>query len=316
MPVSLDLTLNSIKIPAFTNYTPPFGTMVTKTEANYGGLSTLEVNENVIAPFVKMRSFTVSDNTTTTNVEFDAKLFIDAASTISLTLARGAYEGCKVTIINSTSFNQTLVPAGYSEPATMLAKSIAKLVWNGTMWRNIAAPAVGKVVVQYPQEEAPGIIYPCTSWEELDYDGAFFRSAGGNADDFIEEGELLQKQLDSTAVNGLRFVGTQKVTSKQTSNPTFSATAKHSHTIKTWVRVYTSSAPTHGVFERVQNGNDIQETLPSKYYYTDTHTPSSNYEGPVSGYHKHSYTPSGTIASQDTETLPKNFTMKVWKRIA
>ena len=50
---------------------------------------------------------------------------------------------------------------------------------------------VGITYVQYPQQKSPQELFPKTTWEEISYDGAFFRAAGGNAADFIEKSGVL-----------------------------------------------------------------------------------------------------------------------------
>lgn len=57
---------------------------------------------------------------------------------------------------------------------------------------------VGSVYTQYPQQASPNELWGSFStWEVVDYDGAFFRAAGGNANDFIEKSGNLVKQGQS-----------------------------------------------------------------------------------------------------------------------
>ena len=55
---------------------------------------------------------------------------------------------------------------------------------------------VGVIYIQFPQQKSPEELFPGMTWEELDYDGAFFRASGGNADGFIEESGELSKQAE------------------------------------------------------------------------------------------------------------------------
>ncbi|MCR5724941.1 MAG: hypothetical protein K6G80_07645, partial [Treponema sp.] len=50
---------------------------------------------------------------------------------------------------------------------------------------------VGCTYTQYPQCEEPNDLFPFTKWELINFDGAFFRSEGTNANSFIEEGSEL-----------------------------------------------------------------------------------------------------------------------------
>lgn len=62
---------------------------------------------------------------------------------------------------------------------------------------NIFRP-VGSVYTQYPQQASPMDLWGSFStWEVVDYDGAFFRAAGGNANAFIEKSGNLVKQGQS-----------------------------------------------------------------------------------------------------------------------
>lgn len=325
MSQQIDLLLNShspdgicLKTPAFSNYTPPFGEKVTQTPQNYGGLSLQEVNDNIIAPFVAMRGINVSDNSYTTQIEYDAKLIIDAADSIQLSIGN-SYAGCKLTIVNSTTFEHTLVYGEGDPPYTslILPKTIIKLVFDGTAWKNLNAPFVGKIIAQYPQEKEPSDIYPCTLWEEVtDYDGAFFRTSGGSADPFIEEGGTLTPQPQSTAVNGLTFTGSQRPSGNQSSNPSFNLSNTHYHTFTPDVQKNQTSTSSANFFKK---GTDIsykRHYYKSFEYRTDSYTPSSDYKGSVTKYHTHSFIPNGTVNSQDIETRPINYTVRYWKRIA
>ena len=133
---TIDLTLNGIKIPALDGYTPPFGTKKVS-----GGLTTQEVNDNVIAPFVKERPIEITEDSSTGNIEYNASLVINSADAV-LTLGSGTY------------------------------------------WKSISCPVeIGDVYTQLPDVAEPAAIYG-GQWEEHDYGGMFFRSAGGNAKAF------------------------------------------------------------------------------------------------------------------------------------
>ena len=50
---------------------------------------------------------------------------------------------------------------------------------------------IGANYVQYPTTAEPATFWKNTKWKELDFQGAFFRASGGNANDFINAGEEL-----------------------------------------------------------------------------------------------------------------------------
>ena len=55
---------------------------------------------------------------------------------------------------------------------------------------NIMYP-IGYVYPQYPKQKSPNELWgDISTWEEIDYGGAFFRAAGGNSDTFDEEKEV------------------------------------------------------------------------------------------------------------------------------
>lgn len=122
---TIDLTLNGIKIPALDGYTPPFGTKVVS-----GGLTTQEVNDNVIAPFVKERAIEITEDSSTGNIEYNANLVI-TTNYAALTLGSGSYQGCKVTV--STTQSYAFIKFN-STSCVCISKSAATFIWNGSSW--------------------------------------------------------------------------------------------------------------------------------------------------------------------------------------
>jgi hypothetical protein len=133
------------------------------------------------------QTVSVSDNTI---------IRITAGQSISVILKDCVKLGCTVTFINSTAITHTLScnSVAANKLSTIQPNAFFKIAWNGSKWQNIVAPGVGKRITQYPQEDAPTDVYPCTSWQEISYDGAFFRASGGNAAAFIEKSGVLSKQ--------------------------------------------------------------------------------------------------------------------------
>ena len=57
---------------------------------------------------------------------------------------------------------------------------------------------IGDTYVQYPQQASPMELWGSFStWQVVNYDGAFFRAEGGNANAFIEKTGVLTKQQDA-----------------------------------------------------------------------------------------------------------------------
>ena len=136
----IDLTLDSLKIPNI-NGTFPFGTKITPTAENKGGLSTAEVNSNIMLPFAQMRPKVCSDNSTTSQVEYDAKIVFNAPTGVTpsagytLTMGDGTYIGCTVTYTNLMEYACTVMQSdGTTTLFEVPAGKTLSAMWNGTAW--------------------------------------------------------------------------------------------------------------------------------------------------------------------------------------
>ena len=138
---------------------------------------------------------------------------------------------------------------------------------------------IGDIYVQYPQQANPNELWGVYStWSIVNYDGAFFRAEGTNANAFIEktgdlikQGELVGSHSDSITVTG----------------------GNHAHPYS-YGRNYNS-----------------QYTNTYKLYDANTH---ENYTG-YTGY-SGDLSMSGTVNHTATENRPTNYTIRVWKRTA
>ena len=136
----IDLTLDSLKIPNI-NGTFPFGTKITPTTENKGGLSTAEVNSNIMLPFTQMRPKVCSSNSTTSQVEYDAKVVFNAPTGVTpsagytLTMGDGTYIGCTVTFTNLMEYACTVMQSdGTTTLFSVPAGKTLSAMWNGTAW--------------------------------------------------------------------------------------------------------------------------------------------------------------------------------------
>ena len=138
---------------------------------------------------------------------------------------------------------------------------------------------IGDTYVQYPQQANPNELWGVYStWSIVNYDGAFFRAEGTNANAFIEktgnlikQGELVGSHSDSITVTG----------------------GNHRHPYS-YGRNYNSSY-----------------TNTYKLYDNDTY---NNYTGYTS--YSGNLSMSGTVSHAATENRPTNYTIRVWKRTA
>ena len=179
--MTIDLTLDAIKIPALPYYEPPFG-----TKKLSGGLTTEEVNANIIAGFVRQRPVIITENSATASgkqVEYNCSLVLNAASLL-IEVGAAAYAGCtcKVLFPYGGQFKYTGKTGVVTD--TLRAGASVVYMWMGSWWEaQIGKCAIGDVLMQMPDVDAPGLIYG-GQWEEHPYAGMFFRSQGGNAKAF------------------------------------------------------------------------------------------------------------------------------------
>lgn len=138
---TIDLTLDALKIPNI-NGTFPFGKKITQTELNHGGLSTTEVNSNVMLPFTQMRPKVCDEDSVTSQVEYDAKIVFNApagttpSEGYTLTMGNGTYIGCTVTYTNLMEYACTVKQGdGTTTLFTIPAGKTMSAMWTGTAWR-------------------------------------------------------------------------------------------------------------------------------------------------------------------------------------
>jgi hypothetical protein len=109
MPQVLDYSLTAFNVPGLAQYTPPFGTK----KADGVGLTTAEINRNIMMPFIKQRSIAgvpvvsggdppmgvITQDSVAQPIEFDATFAVGEG--ITLQLDDPAYEGQKLTLTGS-----------------------------------------------------------------------------------------------------------------------------------------------------------------------------------------------------------------------
>jgi hypothetical protein len=147
----IDLTLNSMMIPALSNFQKQFGTVVDK-EVNKGGLTTAQVNTNVLMAFSKMRPVPVGASATTTRIEYDAKLVFNKTNEApcELILGEGGYIGCCVTIYNVSDYS-CVIKNEFEENIfedSLERNGYGKYCWNGLTWvKMLTKISIGKPTV-------------------------------------------------------------------------------------------------------------------------------------------------------------------------
>ena len=188
----IDLTLDSLLIPDILGYTPPFGTKIATTAQNKGGLSTQQVNDNILLPFEKQRAVVVEASDTTSKVEYDARLIVSGDG-ITVTVPSESFAGCVLSVLSPAGTNHLNIN---STSYTLVAGQPYSFMFSGAKWMPDCPYPVNGVYTQYPQQEPPAKLWIGTTWEELNFSGAFFRATGGNAKAFIEKTDVLKKQAE------------------------------------------------------------------------------------------------------------------------
>ncbi len=195
----IDLTLNSFLHPDLVGLKPPFGTIIERTAENKGGLSTAQTDNNMAMPFALMRPVTVATSDTTSKVEYDAKLLLTGDTPLTINLDDATYEGCTVTVVNSSTAQATLVAVGKlngTDTGTLNLPigRIAVITWRSgwitlqetTSEGTFSVPPLDFIYLQFREQKAPDTLFPGTTWQNISntYAGRFFRAEGGNAASF------------------------------------------------------------------------------------------------------------------------------------
>lgn len=170
---------------------------------------------------------------------------------------------------------------------------------------------IGVTYTQYPQQKSPNELWGnISTWVELDYSGAFFRSSGGNANGFATSTDTLSSclQEQATAVNGLTGKTSDTRNSDNTADKTLTGSATTGTTDRTSsggkVGLISKEAYTCGIFSKtgsMYNGD-----------YAALRTSTDGRYLTIDATHSHNV----SISSTNTETRPTNYTVKVWVRTA
>lgn len=246
-----------------------------------------------------------ANSSQTVSVSDNTIIRITAGQSISVILEDCVKLGCTVTFINSTAITHTLScnSVAANKLSTIQPNAFFKIAWNGSKWQNIVAPGIGKRIVQYPQEESLTDVYPCTSWQEISYDGAFFRASGGNAADFIEKSGVLSKQESQNKAHSHEMDSAGGHKHGRGDMEISGAIRGLGVNMGASGACYVSSAYS-GSNPRMVSDSDAR-TISFLASRTWTGNTSEN------GSHSHTVHDDG-----GSESRPENYTIKIWKRTA
>jgi hypothetical protein len=153
---TLDYSLTAFKVPGLASYTPPFGTK----KSDGSGLTTAEINRDVMMPFMKQRSISgvpavsdadppmgiISGDSIATPIEFDANFAVAAG--VRLQLADPSYEGQVIRVVAAFESGSpaviTLGVAGNPATVNIRGKDVLLLFAVGGKWqRFVSGGSVG-----------------------------------------------------------------------------------------------------------------------------------------------------------------------------
>lgn len=273
---------------------------------------------------------TIPAGVTPVLVEGDEYTYVDVDDDTEPLLTRD--ETASMTDKGIITWDATNKKANTLPVATSANKVLASDSNGGYQWMDVGASAaqsifdichpIDEVYVQFPQQDDPTTLYNKngiqSTWTLLDFSGAFFRASGGNAANFVEKTDVLTKQAQATAKNGLQLKsatsgGTDNTTSGMSGNSTGSFLNRvldNGSTIVGAVNGATqASASASGNFSaswKTGYSNSGGAAQASGYNHQDKRSQIS-----LNVAHTHNVYLQG-----DTETRPDNYTVKIWKRTA
>ena len=192
------------------------------------------------------------------------------------------------TVTNNLDVSDITIEKTNGDDGQVIGKSDGKVKWvnvttiNGKEIIDMVWP-IGVIYTQYPQQKSPQELFPNTTWEELKYDGAFFRASGGNAAAFIEKSGVLSKQA------GQNLSHTHSIT--------------HSHSI-------TDPGHSHGIPTGDQDSRNEGYNDHGYSFEGNNRTTASGTGITVDSFSGDSGSSGGD------ENRPANYTIRIWKRTA
>ena len=150
---TIDCTLADFKVPGLSSYANAFGT---KKEAGEG-LTTAECVDVTMMPFNRQRPFTVTETSSTTEVQANS-VFKVTASGVTLTIADAAYDGCTALVANASSGAITVKGGasglnGSTSGVTLASGAVLSLLYCSG-WLTVSATGSGGSQKAYGTAEA------------------------------------------------------------------------------------------------------------------------------------------------------------------
>lgn len=167
---------------------------------------------------------------------------------------------------------------------------------------------IGFTYVQFPQQASPNELWGnISTWKVVDYDGAFFRAAGGNAAAYINKTGVLSKQGQSI----------------QSHNHYFTPSGSISSTCSGRGSLYSGLGKGYSNLSLALGRSDGGNTVIAGYNessskgYVSANSAGNNFLSiSVSVSSSFWGTRKSSESSGDIETRPDNLTIRIWKRTA
>lgn len=194
-------------------------------------------------------------------------------------------------VTNNLDISDITIEKTAGDDGQVIGKEDGKVKWvnvtdvNGKAIIDIVWP-IGVIYTQYPQQKSPQELFPNTTWEEVNYDGAFFRASGGKA---------------------AAFNGGKQGQSIQSHNHSFSWSGSHRHGV-------TDPGHRHKLELGVDNGGAGHGGERTERHYGWEFTVTEKTGISIDSA---TISISGTTGSAGgDETRPENYTIRIWKRTA
>ena len=194
-------------------------------------------------------------------------------------------------VTNNLDISDITIEKTAGDDGQVIGKEDGKVKWvnvtdvNGKAIIDMVWP-IGVIYTQYPQQKSPQELFPNTTWEVVNYDGAFFRAEGTNA---------------------AAFNGGKQGQSIQSHDHGFSWSGSHSHGV-------TDPGHSHGIPTGAQDGRNGGQ---NDHAYSPEGNNSTTSSKTGISINNAKISISGTTnPSGGNETRPSNYTIRIWKRTA
>ena len=214
------------------------------------------------------------------------------------------------TATNNLDVSDITVNKTAGDDGQVIGKEDGKVKWvnvtdvNGKAIIDMVWP-IGVIYTQYPQQKSPQELFPNTTWEEVNYSGAFFRASGGNAAAFNGGKQGSQNKEHSHGMDSAgghqHDRGNMEITGQIAGAPCNSTHFSSEYAKGAFNLVGWGYGKTQGV-----NWNP-DSSLIADFAASRTWTGNTS----TNGSHSH------TVYSEGgNESRPENYTICIWKRTA